>query len=62
MTCPPCTNDCNEGRDCPAKNKQMKPYGYVWTKDKHSPMFFWTESHAKEILNSFGGEVVPVFK
>jgi hypothetical protein len=22
MTCPPCTNDCNEGRNCPAKIKQ----------------------------------------
>jgi len=40
----------------------MQPYGFVWTKEKHSPMFFWTESPAKEILNSFGGEVVPVYK
>jgi len=22
MTCPPCTHDCREGRDCPARNKQ----------------------------------------
>ena len=21
MTCPPCTHNCNEGRDCPAKKK-----------------------------------------
>ena len=21
MTCPPCTNDCNQGRTCPARNK-----------------------------------------
>jgi len=21
MTCPPCTHDCREGRDCPARNK-----------------------------------------
>ena len=22
MTCPPCTHDCREGRDCPTRNKQ----------------------------------------
>jgi len=21
MTCPPCTHDCREGRDCPARNR-----------------------------------------
>ena len=21
MTCPPCTHDCNQGRNCPARNK-----------------------------------------
>jgi hypothetical protein len=40
----------------------MKPYGYVWTKENHSPMFFWTEGQAKEIQRDFGGEVVPVYK
>jgi len=24
MTCPPCTNDCNEGRICPARD--IDPY------------------------------------
>lgn len=24
MTCPPCTNDCNEGRTCPAQNKILE--------------------------------------
>jgi len=23
MTCPPCTLDCNQGRTCPAKKKEM---------------------------------------
>ena len=40
----------------------MKPYGYVWTKENHSPMFFWAEGQAKEIQRDFGGEVVPVYK
>ena len=22
MTCPPCTHDCREGRNCPARNKE----------------------------------------
>ena len=40
----------------------MKLYGYVWTKDKHSPMFFWTEGPANDIQKQFGGEVVPVYR
>ena len=40
----------------------MKLYGYVWTKEKHSPLFFWTEGPAKEIQRSFGGEIVAVYK
>jgi len=40
----------------------MKPYGYVWTKDKHEPKFFWIESHAKDVQKQFGGEVVAVYK
>ena len=40
----------------------MKPYGYVWTKENHSPMFFWTERGAKDVQRDFGGEVVPVYK
>jgi hypothetical protein len=44
------------------QGEHMKLYGYVWTKDKHEPKFFWTESPAKEIQKSFGGEVVAVYK
>lgn len=62
MTCPPCTNDCTQGRTCPAKNKQIKPYGYVWSKDKHEPKFFWDKWEAVNIKNVFGGEVVEVYK
>jgi hypothetical protein len=40
----------------------MKPFGYVWTKDKHEPKFFWTENPAKEVQNQFGGEITPVYK
>jgi hypothetical protein len=40
----------------------MKPFGYVWTKDKHEAKFFWTENPAKEVQILFGGEVVPVFR
>lgn len=24
MTCPPCTHNCREGRDCPAQNKILE--------------------------------------
>jgi hypothetical protein len=40
----------------------MKPFGYVWMKDKHEPKFFWTENPAKEIQRQFGGEIVAVFR
>jgi hypothetical protein len=40
----------------------MKPYGYVWVKDKHEPKFFWTEGPANDIQKQFGGEVVPVYR
>jgi hypothetical protein len=40
----------------------MKPYGYVWVKENHEVKFFWTESPAREIQKSFGGEVVAVYK
>jgi len=39
----------------------MKLYGYVWTKDKHEPKFFWFESEARDVQKDFGGEVVPVY-
>ena len=29
----------------------MKPYGYVWVKEKHEAKFFWTEREAKDIQN-----------
>jgi hypothetical protein len=25
MTCPPCTNDCNQGRTCPARSESQEP-------------------------------------
>ena len=28
MTCPPCTNDCNEGRNCPARSKSQEPVAW----------------------------------
>jgi hypothetical protein len=40
----------------------MKPYGYVWIKDKHTPIFFWTELPAKDVQKQFGGEIVKVYK
>jgi len=40
----------------------MKLYGYVWTKDKHEPKFFWIEGHAKDVQKQFGGDVVAVYK
>ena len=40
----------------------MKPYGYIWTKDKHEARFFWTEREATDVQRDFGGEVVPVYK
>jgi hypothetical protein len=40
----------------------MKPFGFVWIKDKHEPKFFWTENHAKDIQKQFGGEVIAVYK
>jgi hypothetical protein len=40
----------------------MKPYGYVWVKDKHEPKFFWTERDAIDVQKQFGGEVIVVCK
>ena len=62
MTCPPCNHNCDQGRTCPAKNKQMQPYGFVWAKDKHEPKFFWEKWEAINIKNVFGGVVVEVYK
>jgi len=28
MTCPPCTNDCNEGRNCPARSESQEPVAW----------------------------------
>ena len=28
MTCPPCTNDCNEGRNCPARSERQEPVAW----------------------------------
>ena len=28
MTCPPCTNDCNEGRNCPARSQSQEPVAW----------------------------------
>jgi hypothetical protein len=40
----------------------MKPYGYVWVKEKHEPKFFWVEGDALDVKKTFGGEVVAVYK
>lgn len=40
----------------------MKPYGYVWIKDKHEPKFFFTQGPANDIQKQFGGEVVVVYR
>lgn len=45
-----------------ATEEHMKLYGYVWTKNNHSPMFFWTERGARDVQRDFGGEVVAVYK
>jgi len=29
MTCPPCTNDCDQGRTCPARNKEITKRTWV---------------------------------
>jgi hypothetical protein len=40
----------------------MTRFGFVWTKEGHTPLFFWTEQPAKDIQKQFGGEVVAVYK
>ena len=42
MTCPPCTHDCREGRDCPLRIETMTKNAFnwndgtpsIWTRDK----------------------------
>jgi hypothetical protein len=43
-------------------DEEMKPYGYVWIKDKHEPKFFFTQGPANDIQKQFGGEVVVVYR
>jgi hypothetical protein len=42
MTCPPCTHDCDQGKTCPAKNKQaianlesQEPVAWQWLGSAH---------------------------
>jgi len=69
MNCSQCGEMYYIGERCPCWKKSqtqgeehMKLYGYVWTKDKHEPKFFWTELEARDVQKNFGGEVVPVYK
>ena len=34
MTCPPCTHDCNQGENCPARDKQLTQRTWVGLTDK----------------------------
>jgi len=34
MTCPPCTHDCNQGENCPARDKQLTQRTWVGLTDE----------------------------
>ena len=46
MTCPPCTHDCREGRDCPLRIETMTKNAFnwndgtpsIWSRDKELRM------------------------
>ncbi len=47
MTCPPCTNDCNEGRTCPAqKNEIIEMARQAGAK---TPRLIWPPTFTKSI-------------
>jgi hypothetical protein len=49
MTCPPCTHDCNEGRNCPLIAINAQVVGYV------APQRTWVglTSHERMMCRSF---------
>ena len=42
-------------------NQLTTPFGYVWRKAQHSPMFYFTEAEALNTQRQFGGEIVKVY-
>jgi hypothetical protein len=42
-------------------NSPTTPFGYVWRKAQHSPMFYFTEAEALNTQRLFGGEIVKVY-
>jgi hypothetical protein len=52
MTCPPCTHDCREGRDCPLITINAQVVGYV------EPQRTWVGLTPEEILDVFDAENV----
>lgn len=47
MTCPPCTHDCREGRDCPLIAFNAEVVGYV------KPQRTWVDLTPKDLNEIF---------
>lgn len=53
MTCPPCNNNCDQGRTCPAKNKTIEEDDDIQEYKKP-----WVGLTPEEILDVFDAENV----
>ena len=68
MTCPPCTHDCNEGRNCPLIAINAQVVGYVapqrtWVGLTDEEMFeLWLSADEQKDRMAFGKAVETKLK